>query len=404
MAAQISRNRQMFWRITRRMLGAHRGRLFVVLLALGAGAAVTAALLNLQVDAKKRLASEFQAFGANILVAPPHSPAPNVDFGALNELDVAQALGARGDSHVYWAPFLYFVANVQMGGEAFSLVPHKQLQMIAVGTSLGAPLDIILPGWRRPPLEFWDESDLVESEKKDCLLGVRAAEQLHVQKGELLEVFDGSHSARLKIIDVVSTGGDEDNQLFLGLETAQALTGRANQASVVQIAYLGTTKQIEEFRANLAADLPDLEVHSLRQFTETQAKIYRRISGLLTATVVVVLVLTSLCVMAAMTNVAMERKNDVGLMKAIGGATRRVLRLFLAEAALLGLAGGALGAAAGILLSIWLGKQVFGVAAEPRLIVYPVAVALTVIVAILSAFPLRRLASIRPASVFRGEV
>jgi putative ABC transport system permease protein len=107
--------------------------------------------------------------------------------------------------------------------------------------------------------------------------------------------------------------------------------------------------------------------------------------------------------MAAMTNVAMERRNDVGLMKAIGGATRRVLRLFLAEAALLGLAGGVLGASVGILLSMWLGKTVFGVAARPRLIVYPVAVALTIIVAIAGAYPLRRLASIRPAAVFRGE-
>jgi putative ABC transport system permease protein len=104
-----------------------------------------------------------------------------------------------------------------------------------------------------------------------------------------------------------------------------------------------------------------------------------------------------------MTNVAMERKNDVGLMKAIGGATGRVLRLFLAEAALLGLAGGILGATAGILLSIWLGKAVFGVAARPRLIVYPVSVALTILVAIAGAYPLRRLASIRPASIFRGE-
>ena len=91
-------------------------------------------------------------------------------------------------------------------------------------------------------------------------------------------------------------------------------------------------------------------------------------------------------------------------MKAIGGSVRRVLRLFLAEAALLGLAGGVLGAAVGILLSIGLGKAVFGVAAQPRLIVYPVSVALTILVAIISAYPLRRLASIRPASVFRGEV
>jgi putative ABC transport system permease protein len=90
-------------------------------------------------------------------------------------------------------------------------------------------------------------------------------------------------------------------------------------------------------------------------------------------------------------------------MKAIGGASRRVLRLFLAEAAVVGFIGGILGAGAGLVISIWLGKAVFGVAARPRLIVYPVSVLLTIIVAIAGAYPLRRLASIRPASVFRGE-
>jgi len=61
-----------------------------------------------------------------------------------------------------------------------------------------------------------------------------------------------------------------------------------------------------------------------------------------------------------------------------------------------------IGSAVGIFASVGLGQRVFGVAAEPRWIVYPVSVALTVITAIASAFPLRRLASIRPASVFRG--
>src|SRR5207245_11167133 len=138
---------------------------------------------------------------------------------------------------------------------------------------------------------------------------------------------------------------------------------------------------IEHYNSDRRTALPEREGHGRRQFTEGEAKIYNRISGLLTATVGIVLLLTGLCVMAAMTNVAMERKMDVGLMKAIGGARRRVLRLFLAEAALLGLAGGLLGAAAGIFLSIGLGKAVFGVAAQPRLIVYPVAVGLTILVA-----------------------
>ena len=165
----------------------------------------------------------------------------------------------------------------------------------------------------------------------------------------------------------------------------------------------GTPREIREYIAGLAQKIPDADVHGLRQFTDAEAKIYNRITGLLTATTALVLALTGLCVMAAMSNVAMARKNDVGLMKAIGGATRRVMRLFLAEAAVLGLAGGVVGGALGLMVSIWLGKTVFGVAARPRLIVYPVAVVLTILVAIVSAYPLWRLANISPASVFRGE-
>src|SRR5437588_11654130 len=73
MSDRRSANRDMFWRILRRFLGANRGRLFVMLLALGAGAAVTAALLNLQVDAKRRLTTEFRAFGPNVLIIPKGS-------------------------------------------------------------------------------------------------------------------------------------------------------------------------------------------------------------------------------------------------------------------------------------------------------------------------------------------
>ncbi|MGB9466820.1 MAG: FtsX-like permease family protein, partial [Candidatus Acidiferrum sp.] len=197
--------------------------------------------------------------------------------------------------------------------------------------------------------------------------------------------------------------GPEDDRVEVGLRTAQRLADLPGRISVVELTVPGTPSEIQTYITDLQRDLPDAEVRPVRQFTDAQAKIYDRISGVMNFTIGIVLVLTALCVMAAMTNVAMERRNDVGLMKAIGGATRRVLRLFLAEAALLGFAGGLIGAAAGIFLSIWLGKQVFGVAAQPRLIVYPVAVALTTIVAILSAYPLRRLASVRPASVFRGE-
>jgi putative ABC transport system permease protein len=239
-------------------------------------------------------------------------------------------------------------------------------------------------------------------------LGANVAQQLHpAQRGLSLgaEILlrSGTQKEVCEVTNVFSAGGPEDNQIFTNLSTAQRLASLSRRISLIQLSVPGTPPEIQNYIVLLRQRLPDVDVRPIRQFTEGEAKIYNRISGILSATVALVLVLTSLCVMAAMTNVALERRNDVGLMKAIGGATRRVLRIFLAEAALLGLTGGILGAALGLLLSIWLGKQVFGVAARPRLIVYPVAVALTILVSIAGAYPLRRLANIRPASVFRGE-
>ncbi len=154
---------------------------------------------------------------------------------------------------------------------------------------------------------------------------------------------------------------------------------------------------------SLRHNFPTLKSARSANSPKPNPRIYSRISGLLTAATAIILVLTALCVLAAMTNIAAERKHDVGMMKAIGGSARSILNLFLTEAALLGLIGGLIGAAAGIALSMALGKAVFGVAAAPRLIVYPIAVSLTVIVAILGAYPLRRLANVRPATIFRGE-
>jgi len=79
-------NRRMFWRVIRRMVFANRGRLLVILLALGAGSSVTAALLNLELDAKRRITSEFRAFGANVVIAPARAPAESLEASTLDAI------------------------------------------------------------------------------------------------------------------------------------------------------------------------------------------------------------------------------------------------------------------------------------------------------------------------------
>jgi putative ABC transport system permease protein len=377
-------NRIMFWRIVRRLVFAHRGRLFVILLALGAGAAVTAALLNLQVDAKRRLTTEFRAFGPNVIVSP-RSASTKLSSVTLDKATLT-AIPLNTDAvRVTPSSFLSLIVSVSAPFRG------RSIAAVAVGHEpFASPFAM-----HTKEVPQWPTSA--------CVLGKHIATQLGAATGSELKLQNDDRGEICHVFSVLETGGPEDDQVWIGLPIAQKLAATPGRVSAIELTVSGTPSAIASYVADLQRALPQLEVRPLRQFTEAQAKIYSRISGLLDFTVALVLILTSLCVMAAMANVAAERRNDVGLMKAIGGAKRRVLRLFLAEATLLGIAGGVIGAAAGLAVSIYLGKAVFGLAARPRLIVYPVSVALTMIVAILSAFPLRRLAGVRPASVFRGE-
>jgi putative ABC transport system permease protein len=391
MTALRTGNRAMFWRIVRRLLVANRGRLFVILLALGAGAAVTAALLNLQVDANRRITTEFRAFGPNVLVLPKGlSGSRTLPESIVHSVPVDFPSG-----RVVVKSLLYFVAVVS------ATQPGKSLSAVVAGTNPLAFGKAFANS--APPLASTPMAVLPPTTGHECVVGTSVARQLNAQQDTQLTLTIGDSRETCQIASFRQVGGPEDDRVEIGLRTAQRLADLPGRISAIELIVPGTPREIQTYITDLQGVLPDAEVRPVRQFTDGQAKIYDRISGVLNFTIGTVLVLTALCVMAAMTNVAMERKNDVGLMKAIGGATRRVLRLFLAEAALLGFAGGVIGAAAGIFLSIWLGKQVFGVPAQPRLIVYPIAVVLTMIVAILSAYPLRQLASIRPASIFRGE-
>src|SRR5690348_1532728 len=130
-------NRAMFWRIIRRLFGANPGRLFVMLLALGAGAAVTAALLNLQVDAQRRLTTEFRILGANIVVAPPKARDSGTSPAALLSESVLRSVEMQTAENGVVAPFLFLVAHVRKADATLISKGQDQAGVVIAGTSLG---------------------------------------------------------------------------------------------------------------------------------------------------------------------------------------------------------------------------------------------------------------------------
>src|SRR4029077_2602506 len=127
-------DRKMFWRIMRRLLAANRGRLFVILLALGAGAAITSALLNVQVDAKRRLTTEFRAFGANVIIAPRDSLGPT---SATLHQSILQRIPTRiGSNEIFSVGLLYAVMDVAADSHARpQSVPSKPTPVVLAGYS-----------------------------------------------------------------------------------------------------------------------------------------------------------------------------------------------------------------------------------------------------------------------------
>ncbi len=150
--------------------------------------------------------------------------------------------------------------------------------------------------------------------------------------------------------------------------------------------------------------MPGLEVRPVPQIAQAEASLLPRIRGLIFFMVALILVLTTLCVFASMAALAMERRRDVGLMKAIGGSISRIVRIFFTEAAALGLAGALIGYVAGIFLSRWIGQRAFHVAISVRPEVLPIVVALMVGVSLAGALPLRLLGRVRPAEILRGRI
>ena len=374
--------RAMFFRILWKLLGASRGRLAVALIALTSGAGVSSALLNVNLDAERKLTREFRTLGANVVIAPSPggSDVPLADAAVLDQISTL-----RLPQIVAAAPYLYVAANsgsqpVILAGTWFDQVAKMNSWWKVEGAWVSARED-----------------------REHCLVGRTAARQLGLAPGSAILLRSGDRTISLTVSGIVDTGGAEDNQILTSLESAQLLAGLSNQMSLAQLSVSGTPAEIESVTRRLAGNLPGLEVRPVRQIAAAEGTILGRIRGLIFWTIAVILVLSTLGVLASMAALAMERRRDVGLMKALGGRVRQIMRLFLAEAGILGFVGGGLGFLLGVALARWIGERVFGVAISPRWEVLPVTVALTVGAALAGAFPLRLLGRVRPAEILRGE-
>jgi len=381
----------MFARLVWKLVRGSRGRLGVALVAVISGAAVISALLNLQFDIERKLTQEFRLLGANLVISRSSPTQMGVANQAASDalasptlMDQSAVLGQverlRTPDVIAAAPYLYVVARV--GGAP----------VVVAGTWLDQTprLD---PTWK---LEGnWIASRVDETQ---CLIGRNVAHQFQIAPGGLLELSYLGRSAQLRVAGIIDAGGAEDNQVFANLPAVQRLAGTQGEIELVQLSVSGTSARIGAYTSRLATSLPGYDVRPIRQVTQAEGSLLDRTRLLIASMVVLILLLTALSVLATMAALALERRRDVGLMKAIGGPISR-----LAEVGVLGATGGLIGCILGVALARWMGQRVFGTSIAPRWDIFPLTIALMVGVALAGALPLRLLGRVKPAVILRGE-
>lgn len=428
----------MFLRLVADSFGRRPRRKLLTGAALALGMAVVTAAFSVTLDVGDRLAHEFRALGANLLVTPQSDSLPlqigGVDYRPANAGAYLPESDLGKLKTIFWrnnivgfAPVMEVPAEVSTNSA--SAAPVKT-------TLLGtwAHRSIILPDGRtyatgmEQTNSWWHvDGRWFQDDAPECLVGKSFADRQGLKPGDTLHLNSANQNVALTVTGILSAAGPEDDAIIAPLQIAQQLAGKPAQYRRLYVSAL--TKPEDDFaRRNPAtmnaADLerwscspyassiayqikqvlPDVDARVIRRVAEGEGSILTHVQTLLWLASFAALLAAALAVGASSAAAVIERRSEIGLMKAIGAGSGTIGFLLAAEQLLLAFVGGGVGYALGIILARILGEKIFGVAPNPSILVFIVIIALAAFVTLLgSAIPLHRASRYEPAPILRGE-
>jgi putative ABC transport system permease protein len=428
----------MFLRLVADSFGRRPRRKLLTGAALALGMAVVTAAFSVSLDVGDRLAHEFRALGANLLITPQADSLPleigGVDYRPVNSGAYLPEQDLGKIKTIFWRNNIVgFAPVMEVPAEALttssSAVPVKT-------TLLGtwAHHSVTLPDNRTyttgmDQTNSWWHVDgrWFKDDAPEAIVGKSFAARTNIKPGDTLHINSSGRSVALTVTGVLSAAGPEDDAIVAPLQIAQQLANKPGQYRRLYVSAL--TKPEDDFaRRNpttmnnadlerwscspyassiayqIKQVLPGVDAHVIRRVAEGEGSILTRVRMLLWLASFAALLAAALAVGASSAAAVIERRSEIGLMKAIGAGSGTIGFLLAAEQLLLAFVGGGVGYALGIVLARFLGEKIFGVAPEPSILVFIVILVLAACVTLLgSAIPLHRASRYEPAPILRGE-
>ena len=418
----------MFLRLLYESFRRQKRRKLLAGVAIMLGVGVATAMIAVATDIGDKISRELRTYGANLIVTPQEDTLdleiggvnlkPPSDGAYLNEADLPKIKGMFWRNNIVgFAPMLPVSVNLGDGKNLTLLGTYFSHHVVFGQQDFVTGVRSTHPWWKVQGA--WPDDN-----SRDVLLGAHLAAKLNRTPGQEIEI---AGQPRM-IAGILSTGGPEDDQIVAPLALAQQILGKPG--AVRRIYVSAVTKPEDAFARRdpkslspemydrwycspyaqsiafqLQEAIPHSHAEQIRQVAQNEGTVLSRIQGLMLLITLAALLASALAVSASMATAVIERRGEVGLMKALGAGNLAVAALFFAEATLLALLAGAAGFAGGALLARQIGRSIFDSQITVQPVLLPVILSIAVLVTFIgSAAAIRRAVKFDPVYALRGDV
>ena len=378
----MTRNRMYLKMITSSLIR-RRSRMLVALLAIAIGSTVLSGLLTIYYDIPRQMGTVFRSYGANLIFLPAESESKitQEQSGAIKQVIDSEKL-------VGFAPYIYQSAKV-----------NEQPYMIAAtdlaSAKSNSPYWLIRGDWPH--------------NKKEVLIGHEISRNIELSVGDTFIVNTPKPNGDVTVNEctvsgIVTTGGEEEEFIFMSLEDIKGIIGYDDQFDVIECSIDGNQEYLKSIADTVSKQVNGITPRLVKRVTESQDVVLNKLQALVWIVTIIVLFLTMICVTTTMMAVVAERRKEIGLKKALGASNSSVVKDFMGEAVMLGLIGGILGVVLGYVFADNVSISVFAREVSFPVQLAPFTVIASIIITIVSClFPVRATVDIDPALVLRGE-
>lgn len=398
--------------------------------AVALGSAVATAMLGAMLEVGDRVNRELRNLGANLLVTPKSASLP-VDIGGIRYQPLAKdefipVAGVPKIKSIFWqlnitavAPSLHAQTKIDGRDVPVEGIWFRRDLQAPDGTHSAAGVRALNKTWKVDGR--WIDDSESNTHATECLVGAALARRLGLRPGSTLALFGEPFT----VAGILSTGGEEDDRVFVRLEVLERLTGRAGQVDAIEVGALTKpedafarkdpskmqpeeydrwycTPYITSIAHQIQQVLPMAVARPIRRVADNEGQVLSRVRGLMLLIALAALATAALTVWSVMATTVLERRYEIAIMEATGASSGLIIALLGAEVATQGALGGLIGALAGAKLSGAVTQTVFGVHGEAPAALIPLVVIVATAVALAGAAqPLRRALALEPAEILR---